>query len=196
MAFNKGKDREEELKAEEIQKLAAETNVSVDVMAKALAAAMQQVIGPRQNERINVKFGMHSVKTPFNPKGKKDRPCKYRVYQNGYWVKPRNLHDEELEMINSGQIKPGKYINSLVRVLISDEDTPEPALHFNYKNERADQRMALGTLLTGPEKTGFARMMKLIINERAAQDAQAKINRRKQHEDDMKADGESDASDE
>jgi hypothetical protein len=72
-----------------------------------------------------------------------------------------------------------------VRVLVTDEDTEEPSLHFNYKNERADQRMALGSVLTGPEKTGFARMLRMIINEGAARAAEAKKNLRKNIEDAM-----------
>lgn len=188
MAFDKGRDREEELKKQEVTKAAAEHNISVDVLAAALTQAMQGVMAQQPKVRTQVPFGMHSKVTAFNPKGKANRPVKYKVYQNGYPVNPRTFFDEEIAMINSGKIKPGKYINSLVRVSITDEDTAEPALHFNYKNERADQRMALGSLLNGPEKTGFGRMCRLIITEREAFDVQAKKNLRKNIEDAM-ADG-------
>jgi hypothetical protein len=188
MAFNKGRDREEELKNEEIAKVAAESSIPVDVLSKALAIAMKDALGNQPKARVTVPFGMHSLKSAFNPKGKRDRPVKYRVYQNGYFINPRTFFDEEIALINDPRLKPGKYISGLVRVRVADEDTAEPSLHLEYKNERADQRMALGSLLTGPEKTGFARMLRMIIDERAAQDAQAKINRRKQHEDDMRDD--------
>lgn len=187
MAFDKGRDREEQLKAEAVQKVAAETSIPVDVLSKALAAAMKEVVEPltAMQRRPQVPYGQHSRKTAFNPKGKESRPVKYIVFQNGYRVNPHVFFDEEIAMINSGKIKPGKYINNLVRVLILDEDGPEPQLHFAYKNERADQRMALGSLLTGPEKTGFARMCRMIIEERAAQDEQAKKNRRREIEEAM-----------
>jgi hypothetical protein len=185
VAFDKGREREKELKEEEVQKIAAQHSIPVDVLTQALAAAMQQAMGNIQRPRVIVPFGQHSVKSAFNVKGKRERPVKYRIYQNGYWCNPRKLFDEEIALINSGKIKPGKYINGLVRVTIADEDTPEPAMHFTYKNERADQRMALGSLLTGPEKTGFARMLRLIVDERTAQDVQAKVNRRKQIQEDL-----------
>ena len=185
MAFNKGKDREEEIKQEELNKAAAEANIPVNVLAEALTKAMQGVMAGQPKVRTQVPFGMHSKATAFNPKGKANRPVKYRVFQNGYPVNPRTFFDEEIAMINSGMLKPGKYINSLVRVSITDEDTAEPALHFTYKNERADQRMALGSLLNGPDKTGFGRMCRLIITERAAMDVQAKKNLRKNIEDAM-----------
>jgi hypothetical protein len=180
VAFNKGKDREEELKNEAIAEAAKESSVPVDVLAKALENAMNKVMGAQNRPRVLVPFGQHSVKTAFNPQGKKNRKVNYLVFQNGYRINPKIFTDEEIALVNSGGIKPGRYLNNVLRVVIQDADGVEPQLHFIYKNQTADQRMALGTQLTGVEKTGFARMCRLVIDERAEQDKASKRALRKQ----------------
>jgi hypothetical protein len=108
------------------------------------------------------------------------------VYQNGYRLRPLKYFDEEIELINSGKIKPGLYFNKHLRISFVDEDTIEPKMMLTYKSETADQRMTFASFFVGaPGKTGLARIFNKVIAERESIELTNKEARKKQHREDF-----------
>jgi len=156
-------------------------NVSAQVLAEAIVKAGEQTTGQRRK----VPFGMHKTRSPFNPTGK-TRKLNRVVYQSGVRLNVKTLTDGEIELLNSGQIAPGRYIDKLVTVKFGDSEEGESALFISYKNKTADQRMALGSRLgTGGGKTGFENMLRLIVAEIEDQKRTEKARRRQEVEEAM-----------
>lgn len=154
-------------------------DTSLIVTAETLAEAIVKATELASGNKRKIPYGQDKGATTFNPEGKRDRKIRHVIYQNGYRLFEHQLTDPEIDLLNSGKIKPGLYIDKLVHVVAVDMDDTEPdlgALHFNYRNKTADQRMALGSKLGGGGgTTGFERMLRLIvteIEERAAQEKQ------------------------
>lgn len=144
--------------------------------AQAIAAAIVGAVSEMGPRRF-VPFGKEKITNPFNKSGRRERKLHKQCYQNGYRMPVELLFDEEIALL--AQIKPGRYIDGLVTVTDID-DVDGGKLNIGYKNKTADQRMALGGRLTGVGKTGFERMLRMIVQEHKDREAAMKAARRQE----------------
>lgn len=100
-------------------------------------AALTASMPPRR-----VLFSKFKTRSPFNPTGRK-RKMKFIVFQNGYRCNPKTLTDVEVDIINSGKIRSGQYIEKIVTVRIDKAASPEDSdkIFLSYNNKTPDQRM-------------------------------------------------------
>lgn len=150
-----------------------------------LAAAIGLAIGGAMKDiapRKFIPFGQHDARTVFNPTGKRNRTLKYKSYQNGFPEKEDTLYDEEIELLD--KLEQGNYIDNLVTVL-KTEDFDGGTININYKCKTPDQRMAIGSRITGEpgSKSGFHSMLIKIVREQEARKAALKAQRKRDVED-------------
>jgi len=165
--------------AEQPAPTAANTNLNIpaQVLADAIVTATELTSGRARK----VPFGKQQIRSPFNPTGKRNRKLKQRVYQTGIRVNVKTLTDEEIALLNSGKIQPGRYIDRLVTVTVRDDQEGEPSLLIDYNCKTADQRMNLAAKLgRGGGKEGFENMLRLIVKEIEENAASAKARRRQE----------------
>jgi hypothetical protein len=165
-------------KEESVDKIVeqASSGAGMQVFADALAKAVAE-LAPRKF----VQFGRHDARTVFNPTGKRNRQLTRPTFQNGYRVQVDTCSDEEIALFD--QLKPGSYLNKLIRViLIDDQDGGQ--LHINYPNKTADQRMQVAAQVTGypGAKTGFESMLRKIVAEQEQNKIDAKAARKREIE--------------
>lgn len=159
----------------EPEPVASDPQVGVEALAKAITQAIGQT-GPRRF----IPFGQQSLVSEFNPKGLRNRKLARTVYQNGNRINVDLVYDVEIELLDA--IKPGRYIENLVRIVEGEDQDGTTAIHILYHNKTADQRMALGGKLKGEGKTGLERMLRMILAEEAAQIAAKKAIRKREVE--------------
>lgn len=148
-----------------------EKGSDISALAEAIASSIASV-APRRF----VRHGEQTIKTPFNPKGIRNRKLKYKVFQNGIPENVKLLTDEEIALL--AQLKPGRYVENLVTVLEGVDGDAETVFHINYKNKTADQRMALGSKLTGAGKTGLERLLRMMVDEHADNERKKRLARK------------------
>lgn len=156
--------------------------VTADALANAILTATEAVGGNRRQ----VKFGSHTPKSAFNPTGKRRNP-KRVFYQNGFKANEPVLHDQEIERIET--IKPGTFVDGLVTVVIigKDDEEEKPAVHLKYHCATADQRMNLGSRIQRSKEdvTMLSALLRMCIEEHAAQQEALKAQRRREIEEAM-----------
>lgn len=105
-----------------------------------LTSALRDVLGEVRQKKVTV--AQYKARTPFNPNGerKKGRALRCVMYQNGTRLNPMMLKPEEIVLLN--QLKPGKFVSGLVRVVERDNGS-DTELHILYDNKTREQQMAL-----------------------------------------------------
>lgn len=149
-------------------------SVGASELANAIITATEQISGQRRQ----IPFGQHTPKSVFNPTGRIRKLTKV-FYQNGFRMNEPTLTDKEIDLLH--QIKPGRYIDSLVTVAIDPNgDDDGPAVHIAYNCKTADQRMALGSKIGGATKghTVLERMLEMMIEEHKEQQESRKAARK------------------
>jgi len=149
--------------------------ISPDALANAIVKATEFASGRVRK----VPYGQQRIRSPFNPTGNRHRTLNRRIYQNGFSLNIKLLHDAEIDLLNSGKIVPGRYLDKLITVRVEDEEDGTSAMHFDYRNRTADQRMALGMRLgAGGGATGFESLLRLILKEIDQRKADEKTKRK------------------
>lgn len=106
-------------------------------IAHVIAAGMAEAM--RQYAPKKISIGQYDPKNPFHPDKRTPKPQLTRhCFQNGTRMDPISMFDEEINLLNS-IVRPGRYINRLVEVIIRDEGG-DRTLELRYKNRTADQR--------------------------------------------------------
>lgn len=114
--------------------------VTQQQLAKTLQGLTQAVTVMAESQPVKrVPFAKRKIRSPFNPTGNRKRKLTRRCYQNGYPMLVTRLHDEEIALLN--QVRPGLYINNLVRVT-ETQNGGNIDLHIIYKNKGIDQQLA------------------------------------------------------
>jgi hypothetical protein len=111
---------------------------TVNDAVAAIAAAFQQTLATVAPKKVTM--AQLRPKTPFNPEAKTGRKLVRATYQNGTKLNPTFLTDREIALVN--QLKPGKFVGGLVRVVERDHG-PDKEIHILYENKTAEQRIAL-----------------------------------------------------
>lgn len=79
-------------------------------------------------------------KTVFNPEGK-PRQLKRRYFNNTYEVRPRSLHDREIEVLE--KLVAGVYCDGRFKVAVVGEFDPVPEVHILWNNARPEARVEI-----------------------------------------------------
>jgi hypothetical protein len=112
---------------------------------------------------------------PLNPTNRK-RALRRPFYQNFALVDVDDLTDEEYDLLNSGELKPGQFlpdprIGPLLEVL-DVKRGGQIGLHLRYSNADVNQRMTLEN-----KAPGLAGKLRVCIHEYKAQLAERKRRR-------------------
>lgn len=136
-----------------------------------LAGAIAEAINSTK-EKPRIRFGQHSLKTPFNPEGKKNRGMRRVHYQNGHLMQERVLTDREIALLD--KIKQGSYLENKIQVLEVKEGI-DNVVHIRYNNRNADARNDLDALAPT-----LAAKLQMIVDEGVQQAAAIKAARRQE----------------
>lgn len=165
--MKKAKEIVEPVEVEEIENDVEELKTpltSVAISTKDLAEAIVSATEQSSGVRRRIPFGQQKIRSPFNPTGNRNRKLKKVFYQAGFRLGVKTLTDAEIDLLH--KLKPGLYIDNLVRVIERQGAGGEMEVFINYSNSTADQRMALGSRIGGnPKKTGLQRMLEMILAE-------------------------------
>lgn len=144
----------------------ANTPSDFEKLAQAIVSATNANAG-----RKIIPYGQEQIRTPWNPRGIRNRSLKYPVMQNGSRINVDFVDDEAIELLS--HIKPGRYLDRLVNVVQSEDDISgeKGVIDIRYKTKTADQRMAIGSRIGA---TGFNGLLKLIIAEYDATEKKTK----------------------
>jgi soluble cytochrome b562 len=160
---------------------------SVTLSAADLASAIVKATETVSGQIRKVPYGQHKITSAFNPTGRRDRALKGRAYQNGFRLNVKQLTDAEIELLNSGKLRSGRYLDRMVTVRIATDVEGLQAIYIDYPCKTADQRMQIGMRVGGGTRnaqgriiTGFENMLKIIIGEIDEADAAAKATRRRE----------------
>lgn len=141
--------------------------IIADPSQQAFIEALKEIT--KQNAEANgvrkVKFGQQSEVSPFNPTGNKKRALRRQMYVHGQPLNERTLHDEEIALLNSDKIRPGRYVEKLVTVREEENEdgTGEKSIYIDYSNKTQNQRLAMAALAPT-----FAILLKRITTEQSA----------------------------
>ncbi len=93
----------------------------------------------RTQPRRKVTFGEYDPKTAFQPDKNKTLKLNRDCFQNGAWMKPTNLFNEEIDALNK-ITHSGRYIDRLVEVVLIPNGAVDE-VHLRYNNKTMAQRL-------------------------------------------------------
>lgn len=117
--------------------MADQREKQLDSIGERIADGIAEGMARLAPKRIKPGSSLYDPKSPF--RSKNGPRLKGTVLDNGIALREESLYDREIELCN--QItKPGRYINRLVEVLISDDAGTRVVL-LRYSDKGVDQRM-------------------------------------------------------
>lgn len=127
----------------------SETATAEPVTYEGLKAVIEAVQATAPIRKVP--YSKYKPVSPFNPRGIRNRKMKRVAYQNDHRINVKLLKDAEIDALDS--VKPGLYLNGMVRVEVRQGENGEPdQVRLYYKNKTHDQRMILAQELG---KRGF-----------------------------------------
>jgi len=132
-----------------------------DLINMKIATALER-LAERQDAgpipQIPITKAIH--KTATNPTGGPRPVLKRAFYQNGNPVRPVNLTNREIELIN--QLKAGAYHNSRWYVTVENVGDGQQRVHVQVPNKAQEDKLAVARLVGN---RGFEAILELMVEE-------------------------------
>lgn len=130
---------------------------SMEELGQVIGTSVANGIARTTRRKVTIGEYLQRGHSPFHPKPLAETPTlKYPSFQNGAWMNPATLHDEEINLLN--QIThSGVYIDRRVTVVFSDFPGDE-RIDIRWADGTPDQRLAIMRYFSN-----FEQCLKMIV---------------------------------